>query len=79
MNFLLQGDALKFQAAFESILGDINYHLHLPYEAFHQTVLQLVLDLAGQIYDSEGSASGGRYDLHFRASAWDDDVIELKH
>jgi hypothetical protein len=79
LNFLLQGDASKFQTAFESILEDINYHLHLPYEAFYQTVFQLVLDLAGQIYDSEGSVSDGRYDLHFRAPAGDDYVIELKH
>ncbi|MDR1085047.1 MAG: AAA family ATPase [Deltaproteobacteria bacterium] len=79
LKFLLAGDTSQFQAAFESILGDINYHLHLPYEAFYQTVFQLVLDLAGQIYDSEGSVSGGRYDLHFRASNGDDYVIELKH
>jgi hypothetical protein len=79
LNFLLQGDTLIFQAAFESILGDINYHLHLPYEAFCQTVFQLVSDLAGQTYDSEGPVSYGRYDLHFRASAGDDYVIELKH
>jgi hypothetical protein len=79
LNFLLQGDTSKFQAAFESILRDINYHLHLPYESFYQTVFQLVLDLAGQIYDSEGSVSDGRYDLHFRASTGDDYVIGLKH
>jgi hypothetical protein len=79
LKFLIAGDASKFQAAFESFLSDISYHLHLPYEAFYQTVFQLALDLAGQIYDSEGSVGNGRYDLHFRASTGDDYVIELKH
>jgi hypothetical protein len=68
LDFLVNGNMLGFQDTLESILADINYHLHVPYEAFYQTVFQFVLDPAGQPYDSESPVSDGRYDIHFMAS-----------
>jgi hypothetical protein len=79
LNFLISGDTSQFQTAFESILRDINYHLHVPNEAFFQTIFQFDLDLAGQICDSRTLFCDCRPDLHFRAPTGDDYVIELKY
>jgi hypothetical protein len=79
LKFLTEGNALEFQKAMESILSDVNYLLHLPFEAYYQTIFQFVLELSGQAYDSEGPVGDGRYDLHFVSSAGDDYVVEIKY
>ncbi|MDR3204175.1 MAG: ATP-binding protein [Deltaproteobacteria bacterium] len=79
LKFLTERNTLKFLKALESILSDVNYHLHLPFEAFYQTVFQFILDLCAQPYDSEGPVGDGRYDLHFISSSGDDYVVELKY
>ncbi|MDR3203500.1 MAG: PD-(D/E)XK nuclease domain-containing protein [Deltaproteobacteria bacterium] len=60
-------------------MSDVNYYLHLPYEAYYQTVFQFVLELSGHAYDSQGPVGDGRYDLHFISSAGDDYVVEIKY
>jgi hypothetical protein len=76
---LTSRDGAGVLESFQTFLANVPEMLHIPYEAYYQTIFILVLAMANQAYESEGQAGDGRFDVHFKADNGDDFVIELKH
>ena len=72
-------DPMGFEDAFGSLLADIPYQIHLPYEAYYHTALIFALILADQPYYAEPSTGEGRVDVSLRTAAGDVHLIEIKH
>jgi hypothetical protein len=72
-------DPKGFEDAFGSLLADIPYQIHLPYEAYYHTALIFALILADQPYYAEPSTGEGRVDVSLRTAAGSVHVIEIKH
>ena len=72
-------DSKGFEAAFGSLLASIPYQIHVPYEAYYQTVLIFALLWADQPYYAEQPTGEGRVDVSLRAADGSVHVIEIKH
>ena len=72
-------DPRGFEAAFGSLLANIPYQIHLPYEAYYHTALVFAFILADQPYFAETSTGDGRADLSLRTAAGNVHVVEIKY
>jgi hypothetical protein len=75
---LFESDAALVEKAFGDYLNQYPYDTHIEDEKFYQAMLESVMLLADQGFQTQEPTTHGRLDLHLTSKSGDEYIVEIK-